>query len=124
MMHILQLLLTEEHTTHILEKIDSITPDDIFISERMIQHLLEIMEQSRIKLILFFQQYRDTVRAPPDFHEYTKHEIITYLLKYQTSDYEHPFRGAYSLSLLYYNTQGSFSQNARLLFGTASQFRR
>jgi hypothetical protein len=122
MMYILQLLLTQECARRTLEIIDSLTPEDIFFSEKMIEHLLQIMELTRIKLILFYQQHNDTDRAPPDFHAYTVNETIKYLLGYPTPDYEHPVRGAYHLSVLYYKLQGSYHRNARFLFGTASQF--
>jgi len=122
MMYFLQLFITEKSAVSTLEKIDSITPEDIFISEKMIQHLLDILEQSRIKLILFFQLHSDTSRPPPDFHAYTLNETLKYLLQYPAPDHEHPLKGAYCLSVLYYEMQGSYAKNARFLFGTASQF--
>ncbi len=80
------------------------------------------MKQARIKLILF-SQYQDYAnRAPPDFYAYTLEETINYLLGYPTPDHEHPLKGAYYLSILYYETQGKYHKNARFLFGTASQF--
>jgi len=121
-MYILQLFLAEQHHEHTLEKIDSITPGDIFLSEQMLNHLFEIIRQARIKLILFYQQYKNTERAPPDFHVYTMEETITYILRYPAPVNEHPLKGAYHLSVLYNRTQGAYHQNARFLFGTASQF--
>jgi hypothetical protein len=122
MMYILQILIANTHIEPALEKIDSISPEDIFFSEKMIQHLLEIMEQSRIKLILFFQQHKDTERAPPKFYTFDKNDIIDFLLKYSVPDNQHPLKGAYCLSVHYYNIQGAYHKNARFLFGTASQF--
>jgi hypothetical protein len=90
----------------------------------MIQHLLKIIKQSRIKLINFSQQLDNDERAPPDFHTYTLNETINYLLRYPVPGHEHPIRGACHLSVLYYKMQGSYFTNARFLFGTASQFRR
>ena len=121
MMYILQLLITTESGSRTLQKIDPLTPGDIFFSEKMLVHLLEIMAQIRIKLILFFQQYSSD-RAPPDFHAFTLHEVVDYLYNYPVPDHEHPLKGAYSLSVLYYEMQESYHQNARFLFGTASQF--
>lgn len=121
MMYTLKLLIEEEYTSRTIEQIDSLSPVDIFISEKMIQHLMEIMEQSRLKLILFFQQFK-TDRAPPDFNIYTLKETIAYLLHYPPLKNEHPARGAYHLSVLYYKMLGSYHKNARFLFGTASQF--
>jgi hypothetical protein len=122
MMYVLQLLITEKSNRDTLEKIDTISPNDIIVSEKIIQHLPEIIERSRIKLILFYQNHDYTDRAPPDFHTYTLKEIIIYLLRYPVPDHEHPVRGAYRLSILYYKMQGSYANNARFLFGTASQF--
>ncbi len=122
MMLVLQWLAEEDSVEHTLDKIDLITPEDIFFSEKMIQHFLEIMEQSRIKLILFFQQHNAIERAPPDFHAYTLNETIKYLLRYPVPEHNHPARGAYHLSVLYYKMQGEYHKNARFLFGTASQF--
>ncbi len=122
MMLILQWLTEEDSVEQTIEKIDSITPDDIFLSEQMILHLLQIIKQSRIKLILFFKKLDNDERAPPDFHTYTLNETIMYLLRYPTPENEHPARGAYHLSVLYYKMQGSYPKNARFLFGTASQF--
>lgn len=122
MMFILQLLVTEEYITPTLDKLDSITPGDIFFSEKMITHLIEIMEQSRIKLILFFTQHNETYRAPPDFHTYTVSETIKYILCYPVPAHQHPVKGAYYLSVLYYQMQGSYYRNSRFLFGTPSQF--
>jgi hypothetical protein len=122
MMYILQLLITEKYPGHTLEEIDSITPDDTFFSEKMLNHLFEIIRQARIKLILFYQQFKNTERAPPDLHAYTMDETITYILRYPAPANEHPLKGAYHLSVLYYTTQGEYHKNARFLFGTASQF--
>jgi hypothetical protein len=122
MMYILQLFFTQESMPHALEKMDLLTPGDIFFSEKMIHHLLEILEQSRIKLVLFFRQYPDN-RAPPGFQALSLQEIVTYLCNDPVSCHEHPVMGAYYLSVLYYKIQGEYQKNARCLFGTASQFR-
>ena len=122
MMYILQLLITAENIEHALQEIDAISPEDIFISEKMIAHLFTIIEQTRIKLILFFHQANNSDRAPPDFHASTINEVIAYLLNYPVLNNEHPLRGAYQQSVLYYEIQGSYHKNARFLFGTASQF--
>lgn len=122
MMYILQLLVEKECVEHALGKIDSITPDEIFFSEKMIQHLLQVIEQARIKLILFFQNHNNADRAPPDFHVSTIKEVIGYLLNDQIRFHNEPPCGAYHLSVHYYETQIKYCNNARFLFGTASQF--
>lgn len=86
----------------------------------MMQHVLELIEQTRIKLILFSRQHSE--RAPPEFHAFNLNETIEYIANYPTPDHEHPLKGAYYLSVLYYKSQGSYRNNARFLFGTASQF--
>ena len=121
MMYILQLLITAEHPASVLDKIDAISPGDIFISEKMIAHLFNIIEQTRIKLIFFLQRGDNVDRAPPDFHTSTVKEIIAYLLNYPAPKNEHQLKGAYHLSVHYYKTQGSYRKNARFLFGTASK---
>jgi hypothetical protein len=121
MMYILHLLFTTKSSRITLTEIDEITPEDILISEKTIGHLFSILEQTRIKLILYFQQY-NVDRAPPNYHACTLMEIIEYLLNYPVPDYEHPLRGAYYQSVLYYESHGSYHKNARFLFGTASQF--
>jgi len=122
MMYILQLLAANECVEHTLAKIDSITPDEIFFSEKMIQHLLQVMEQARIKLVLFFQHHYNADRAPPDFHILSQREVINYLLNYPVHLNDHPLKGAYDLSVLYFKTERKYRKNARFLFGTASQF--
>jgi len=122
MMYILHLLITTEHIGTTLEKIDNISPWDIFLSEMMIAHLLTIIEQARIKLILFFKHQYNADRAPPDFHVSTINEVIHYLLNYEGPLRNDTLCGAYHLSVLYYEIMGSHRKNARFLFGTASQF--
>jgi len=85
-------------------------------------HLLDILEQTRIKLILFFQQYPDNSRAPPDFDSFTDEETISFLVDYSVPFEESPLCGTYHLSVLYYETNEAYHKNARVLFGTASQF--
>ena len=122
MMYILQLLIAEKHQGPTFEKIDLISPDDFFLSEKMLNRLLKIIRQSRLKLIFLYRQSKNTDRAPPDFHAYSIEETITYILRYPAPVHEHPLKGAYHLSVMYYRAQGSYHQNARFLFGTASQF--
>lgn len=122
MMYILRLLITLPHVEQTIQEIDSISYGDIWISEIIIAHLLIIIEQARIKLILFFQYHDNTDRGPPDFHVLTKEEVIDYLLDYPIHYQDGPDCSAYHLSLLYYKNQGSYHKNARFLFGTASQF--
>lgn len=122
MMYILHLLITLENTERTLQTIDAISPGDIFISEKIITHLFTIIEQTRIKLILFFNHGDNVDRAPPDFHASTIKDVIAYLLNYQLPNNEYLLKGAYHLSVYYYKTQGSYIRNARFLFGTASQF--
>jgi hypothetical protein len=113
MMYILQLLIEKECVEHTLAEIDSITPDEIFFSEKMIQHLLQVMEQARIKLILFFQHHYNTDRGPPDFHISTINEVIDYLLNDQIRFNNEPPCGAYHLSVQYYKTERKYRKNAR-----------
>lgn len=122
MMYILQLLVANECVEHTLAELDSITPDEVFFSEKMIQHLLQVMEQVRIKLVLFFQHHCHADRAPPNFHVSTINEVIDYLLNDQIRFNNEPPCGAYHLSVQYYKTQIKYRKNARFLFGTASQF--
>lgn len=121
-MYILQLLITTENTERAIQKIDAISPVDIFISEKIITHLFDIIEQTRIKLILFLKRGDNVDRAPPDFHASTIRDVINYLLNYPVPNKEHALTGAYLLSVYYYVTQGSHRKNSRFLFGTASQF--
>jgi len=122
MMYILQLLITADNIVCVLDKIDAISPGDIFISEKMTAHLFTIIEQTRIKLIIFFKHGDNVDRAPPDFHASTVKEIIAYLLNYPAPDNEHRLKGVYHLSVHYYKAQGEYRKNARFLFGTASRF--
>jgi len=123
MMHILRLLLEEYRSSaETLTAIDFISPEDFLLSEKTLMHLLDILEQTRIKLIHFFQQYPDSSRAPPDFSSYTVEETIRYIVNYAVSSSEHPGCGAYPLSVLYYEINGSYYKNARFLFGTGAQF--
>lgn len=124
MMYILELLIPAENTKRALQEIDEISPEDIFISEKIIAHLFDIIEQTRIKLILFYMHGDNVDRAPPDFHESTIKDVVKYILNYPAPDNEHPLKGAHYLSAHYYKTEGSYRKNARFLFGTASQFRR
>lgn len=123
LIYILQLLIEEDHpTSQALKKIDAMSPDACMISEKTIMHLFNLFEQTRIKLILFFQIYKNKNRAPPDFSSYTTKEIFNFLMKYTPPDTESLHCTAYFLSQQYYNQCGSYSKNAHFLFGTASQF--
>jgi hypothetical protein len=123
MIHILQLLLKKyQSTAETLAAIDSISPEDFLISEKTLTHLLNIFKQTRIKLILFFQQYPAISRAPPDFDSFTNEDTISFLVDYSAPFEESPQCGAYYLSALYYKTNGAYHKNARFLFGSASQF--
>lgn len=122
MIYILQTLSLGNSLDHTIEKIDSMSPHDIFLSEKILHHFFDILEQTRIKLIHFYRQYNNGDRAPPDAHKWSIDDTIQYLLKYPLPNYEHPIKGAYYLSVLYYTKQGSYQSNARFLFGTASQF--
>lgn len=123
MMHILHIWLIKYQTTaETFTAIDSISPEDFLISKRTLAHLLDILEQTRIKLILFFQQYPDKSRAPPDFDSFTDEETTSFLVDYPVPFEESPLCGACRLSVLCYETNGAYHKNARFLFGTASQF--
>ena len=122
-MHILHLwLIKYQTTTETFTAIDSISPEDFLISERTLIHLLDILEQTRIKLILFFQQYPDKSPAPPDFDSFTDEGTISFLMNYPVPFEVSPLCGAYHLSVLYYETNGAYHKNTRFLFGTSSQF--
>lgn len=85
-------------------------------------HLLSLIKQTRIKLVLFFQQYTDRYRAPPDLSSSTVEDICTFLMNFPKPQVECPHCSAYYLSVDYYIRNGSYMKNARFLFGTASQF--
>jgi len=121
LMFILQLLIIEKFSSvETLNKIDSYSPDACIVSGVTLAHLLILFEQTRIKLILFFQQFQD--RAPPDPSFFTTEDTLHFLMKYSSPQTESPHCAAYYLSLEYYNQNGSYLKNARFLFGTASQF--
>ena len=120
---ILQLLIIEKYgSVKTLEKIDSLSPDACIVSDKTLLHLLTLFEQIRIKLILFFQKYSDRNRAPPNFSSFTTEETLYFLMRYPGPQNKSLYCAVYHLSVDYYNQNGSYLNNARFLFGTASQF--
>jgi len=123
LMFILQLLIIEKFSSvETLNKIDSYSPDACIVSGKTLARLLILFEQTRIKLIIYFQQYTDRYRAPPDFSSFTTKETLYFLMRYPKPQAEGLHCAAYYLSFEYYNQNGSYLKNARFLFGTASQF--
>lgn len=120
LMYILQLLIDRAFTiAQTLDQIDALSPDACMMSEKTLIHILTLFEQTRIKLILFFQQQSNRYRAPPDFSSYTTEQTFNFLMKYLKPLMESPHCGMYYLAQEYYNQYGL---NTRFLFGTASQF--
>ena len=123
MIFIITLLILEQQTTsETLDQIDSISPDACLISDKILKHLISILEKTRIKLIHFFQQFPENNKAPPAFIYFTLENAITYLAEYPQQDTQPVYCGAYYLCAHYYKMNGSYQKNARFLIGTASQF--
>lgn len=122
-MFILQLLVEYKRSpAETLSEIDALCTDACIVSERTLVHLLSLIEQTRIKLVLFFQQYTDRYRAPPDLSSYNAEDVCNFLMDFPKPQVECPHCAAYYLSVDYYIRNGSYIKNARFLFGTASQF--
>ena len=122
-MYIVQLLIIEkQRSAEILREIDTLSPDACILSEKTLSLLIILLEQTRLKLILFFQRYREHYRAPPDFSSYSIEQTFLFLMNYPKSLTESLHCAAHSLSVDYYNRNGSYRENSRFLFGTASQF--
>ena len=122
-MYILQLLfIKEQNTEKTLLSIDSLCPGHFLISEKTIIYLLSLLKQVRIKLIHFYQQYPDRNKASPELNLNTLKETVQFLINYSKNDNQNIYSGAYNLSVLYYERNGSFHENAQFLFGTPTQF--
>lgn len=123
LIYILQHLIEQTHTTaQTLNKLDAISPDACMLSEKTIRRLLNLFEKTRIKLILFFQQYGDRYHAPPEFSSYNTVQTFNFIIKYPDPQEDGLNCPAYWLSRLYYKQCGSYIKNAHFLFGTAAQF--
>lgn len=123
LIYILQLLIEQDNSIeHALRKIDAISPDSCMLSGITIIRLIILLEQTRIKLIIFFQQHGYRYRAPPDFSSYSTEQTLNFIMNYTTNQEEGSHCAAYYLSQDYYNQEGSYVNNARFLFGAASQF--
>lgn len=123
LIYILILFIFKNQTTNdTLNQIDSISPDSCLISEKVLHLFLTLLEQTRIKLIHFFQQFPEKNKAPPNFNSFTTKDALQYLINYPQSKTNPQHCGAYYLCGYYYKMNGSYQRNARFLFGTASQF--
>lgn len=92
--------------------------EELNTSERTILRLYNLFSQSCIKLKNFYSSNRN--KAPPDFYNYNKNQILKYMQTFQS---EGIGTGAKTLAVFYYQSEGAYIKNARFLFGTASQFR-
>lgn len=122
-LYILTLYILKNQTTReTLDQIDLISPYACLVSEKILSHIISILERTRIKLLHFFQLFPDSNKSPPEFISFTLKDTLKYLNDYPQKDTEPLYCGAYYLSAHYYEKNGSYQKNARFLFGTASQF--
>lgn len=123
LIYILTLFILKQQTTsETLNHIDSISPDACLVSDKILRHLISILEKTRIKLIHFFQQFPQINKSPPEFISFILEDTIKYLTEYPQEEPKHLYCGAYYLCNHYYKMNGSYQKNARFLIGTASQF--
>jgi len=121
LIYILNLLILMEQTTkETLGQIDLISPDACLISDKIIKQFLSLLDQVRIKLIHFFEQFPKSNKSPPGLDSFTLKDTLKYLVNYPKIKPLHC--GTYYLCEYYYQTNGSYRKNARFLLGTASQF--
>jgi hypothetical protein len=105
-----------------LEKLDSMSPEEIMLSEKTIERLLDILKQTRIKLILFINQDCIKNRAPPDFAFSSLEKTFRFIMSFDFCLIKESYSPARNLSVLYYEENGSYLKNSHFLFGKASQF--
>lgn len=120
---ILQLLLNNNYTSYeTFKNIDFVSPGDILFSEESLLRYCALFNQTRIKLILFFQRTDRNYRAPPDIESFTSADMLRFVIDFIHKKRQSLHGNAWSLSHLYYIRNGAYVKNAHFLFGTASQF--
>lgn len=121
---VLQILLNHHFIDKALRIIDSVFPEDILLSEKTLSRCCKIFDQTRLKLLLFFQRKDNNHRAPPDLESLTEIDILYFIMSFKGKSEYDSKSNACRLSYFYYSQECSFIKNAHFLFGTASQFRR
>lgn len=127
MLLILQLLFANNnYVDKTLEKIDSISPGDILLSDKMLYNIRNLFDQTRLKLLMFIKINQEKDWAPPDIETYNQAEILNFIMNFKPqkmSDIENG-SSSYQLSVFYYSQNGTYMKNSHFLFGTAFQFRK
>ncbi len=121
---IMSLLLIESYSPgKALNSLDAVSPEDILFSKKSLLRYSALFEQTRIKLILFFQKPGSKNRGPPGIESFTRPEILDFIIHYSREKQSDIQSNACNLSRFYYSRQGTYMKNAHFLFGTAAQFR-
>lgn len=105
-----------------LESIDKVIPEELLLSERMLNHCLNIFHQTRLKLILFFRKNKNNNFS--DLEDRTEIDLLHIIMEFSLPGIPDIKSNACKLSLYYYFQEGSYMKNAYFLFGTAHQFRK
>jgi hypothetical protein len=130
---ILQILLNNDSTDNnpsdfkpidkALENIDKVSPEDILLSEGILWRCLNLFHQARLKLILFSRKKWNKHTPFPGLENFTDFEILHFIMEFSLVKISKIKSNAGKFSLFYYFEEGSYTKNARFLFGTAYQFR-